>query len=248
MKRFALIVCVLLAVVTLLYPADKPVDGFIPRTYRSRAGNMPYRLFEPAGIEPQRRYPLVVWLHGAGGAGIDNLKQIEGDQVPGTHIWTRKENQARYPAFVVAPQSPGAWGPDEGELSREALLAVEIVEALKREFPIDPDRVYVAGQSNGGFGVWSLITERPDLFAAAIPLCGGGDPKRAAALVHMPIWAFHGDRDDVIPVSYSRDMIAAIRKAGGFPKYTEYKGVDHNVWTPAFREAGLVDWLFAQRR
>jgi predicted peptidase len=234
---------------TTLYPADnKPIDGFGARVHKGAHATMPYRLFKPATISPDQRYPLVMWLHGAGGAGDDNKKQIEGDQVAGTRIWTKKENQAKHPAFVLVPQSPGAWGPDEGEISKEALLAIEIVEALKKELPIDPARVYVTGQSNGGFGTWSMIIERPDLFAAAIPLCGGGDPKRAPALTHMPIWAFHGDRDDVIPVSYSRDMIAAIRKAGGTPKYTEYKGVDHNVWTPAFKEAGLVEWLFSQHK
>jgi predicted peptidase len=209
---------------------------------------MPYRLFVPAPLAPDARYPLVMWLHGAGGAGDDNRKQIEGDQIAGTRIWTSKENQAKYPAFVLVPQSPGAWGPDEGEPGKEAMMAVEIIQALKSEFPIDSGRVYVAGQSNGGIGTWSLITERPDLFAAAIPLCGGGDPKRASVLARMPIWAFHGEKDDVIPVSYSRDMIAAIRKAGGTPKYTEYKDADHNVWTPAFKEPGLVDWLFSQHK
>jgi predicted peptidase len=108
--------------------------------------------------------------------------------------------------------------------------------------------VNLAGQSNGGIGTWILIAERQELYAAAIPLCGGGNPKRAARLAGMPIWAFHGERDDVIPVGHSRDMIAAIRRAGGTPRYTEYKGVDHNVWTPAFKEPGLVEWLFAQHK
>jgi predicted peptidase len=209
---------------------------------------MPYRLFAPTGLNPAERYPLVIWLHGAGGAGDDNRKQIEGDQVAGTRTWTKRENQAKHPAFVVVPQAPGAWGPEEGEPSKEALLALEIIQALKTEFPIDAGRIYLTGQSNGGFGVWNLISERPELFAAAIPLCGGGDPKFASKLTRMPIWAFHGEKDDVIPVSYSRDMIAAIRKAGGMPKYTEYKNAGHDVWTPAFKEPGLVEWLFAQHK
>ena len=91
--------------------------------------------------------------------------------------------------------------------------------------------MYVTGQSNGGFGTWDLVMKRPDLFAAAIPLCGGGDTALASRVVKMPIWAFHGDKDQTIPVTESRDMIAAVREAGGHPrKYTEYKGVDHNVW------------------
>jgi len=95
---------------------------------------------------------------------------------------------------------------------------------------------------------WNLITQRPDLFAAAIPLCGGGDPAGANRIGKMPLWVFHGRRDDVIPVTESRKMVSAIQRAGGRPRYTEYAGVGHDVWKRAFAEPELVSWLFAQHK
>jgi predicted peptidase len=238
----------LLAAGTLLSAADDNVDGFVARVFRGRGETMPYRLFIPAGYDKRQKYPLVMWLHGAGGAGTDNRRQIAEDQIPGTHTWTTAANQAAHPSFVLAPQSPGVWVEDLAKFGNETRLAIAVLESVKTEFSIDPRRVYVTGQSNGGYGAWNAITFRPELFAAAIPLCGGGDPRRASVLATIPIWAFHGDKDSVIPVQGSRDMIAAITKAGGHPRYTEYKGMDHDIWTRAFKEPGLVDWLFAQHK
>jgi predicted peptidase len=227
--------------------AQDNVDGFVARLYRNGLETMPYRLFIPGGYDRQRKYPLIVWLHGAGGAGNDNLRQISGDQIPGTRTWTKPDNQMKYPAFVIAPQSPGRWA-DVGheKLDSPLLLVVGILDSLKSQFSIDPQRIYVAGQSDGGYGVWDLITKRPELFAAAIPVCGGGDPARSARVAKMAIWVFHGDADETIPVTASRQMVAAVKKAGGHPRYTEYKGMGHDVWTRAFAEPELVDWLFAQ--
>ena len=230
--------------------AQDKVDGFVPRIFKNqRQETMPYRLFIPASYDKAKKYPIIIWLHGAGGAGTDNLLQIAGDQIPGTRLWTRPENQSRNPAFVLVPQSTGGWASASAmQLSDEERLVIEILNALKSEFSIDSKRVYLSGQSNGGFGTWDMISKRPDLFAAAIPLCGGGNTALAQALVSMPIWAFHGEKDDVIPVAETRNMIAAIKRLGGNPRYTEFKGVDHEIWKPAFKEAGLVDWLFAQHK
>jgi predicted peptidase len=248
MNRSAAIVFVTLAT-TMATPcaAQDNVDGFVARLYRNGREAMPYRLFIPGGYDQRQKYPLIVWLHGAGGAGHDNLRQIAGDQIPGTRTWTKPGNQMKYPAFVLAPQSPGRWSDGSRDaLSAPLLLVVGILDSLKSEFSIDPRRLYVAGQSDGGYGIWELITKRSELFAAAIPLCGGGDPARAARIVKMAIWAFHGDADETIPVTASRQMIAAVKKAGGHPRYTEYKGAGHDIWTRAFAEPELTDWLFAQ--
>lgn len=230
--------------------AQKNVDGFAARVYRNaRAQSMPYRLFTPNGYNRQAKYPLILWLHGSGSVGTDNLKQISSASFRGTHLWTQPQNQAKYPAFVLAPQSPAGWANfSSKDLGREMTLVLEILESLQGEFNIDSTRIYVAGQSMGGYGAWDLITKRPGLFAAAIPLCGGGDTTKAAAAAKTATWAFHGDADPTVPVTMSRDMIAAVRKAAGNPRYTEYKGVGHDVWVRAVREPGLVDWLFAQHR
>ena len=113
---------------------------------------------------------------------------------------------------------------------------------------IDAKRRYVTGISRGGYGAWQFICTRPDMFAAAIPVSAGGDPKLASKAVDVAIWAFHGVKDRNVPVSGSRDMIAAIKKAGGHPKYTEYPDEGHNIWDQVSKTPGLWDWLFAQKR
>ncbi len=239
-----------LLVLALPGAAQDVVDGFAGRVYTSAAKQrMPYRLFVPPAYDKDKRYPLVLWLHGAGGAGTNNRAQISGDQIPGTHTWTRPQNQSRYPTFVVVPQSPTNWISNGIEsLSPEMLLVLEILEAVRAEFNIDASRIYVAGQSDGGVGAWNVITQRPDVFAAAIPLCGGGDPSQAYRIANIPIWAFHGARDAIIPVAESRKMITAVRKVGGHPRYTEYRNLGHDIWVPVFAEPDLAGWLFAQHR
>jgi predicted peptidase len=222
----------------LTFFVQKPVDGFEARTFR----NMPYRLFTPAAYDRTRKYPLILWLHGAGSVGGDNFKQISGASLRGTHTWIAPAVQAKHPAFVLAPQSHG------GGWDQEMPLVLGVLDLLKKEFNIDPSRIYIAGQSMGGFGTWDYITARPDLFAAAIPLCGGGDASHASVIAKTPIWAFHGAADPTVPVARSREMIAAVKRAGGNPLYTEYPGVGHEVWFKAFQEKGLVEWLFAQHK
>jgi predicted peptidase len=229
--------------------AQDNIDGFVARIYRNASGeSMPYRLFIPREYDTQKAYPLILWLHGAGGAGTDNVANISQDQISGTRTWTEPKTQAKYPSFVLVPQSPGNWVDKIDELSPQMRLVVGMLESLKTEFNIDAARVYVAGQSDGGYGTWNLITQRPDLFAAAIPLCGGGDPGLAKRIARMPLWVFHGRRDDVIPVSESRRMIDAIRRAGGRPRYTEYGNLGHELWKRTFAEPDLVPWLFSQHR
>jgi predicted peptidase len=248
-RKFKWLTLALLAFVLTTLAGQGEIDGFQARIYKTANGEtMPYRLFVPRGYTGQKTYPLVLWLHGSGGAGSDNVAQVTEDQILGTHTWTEPSNQARYPAFVLAPQNPGNWVDRPDELSHKMLLVLAMLDSLKREFNIDPDRLYVAGQSDGGYGTWNLISQRPDLFAAAIPLCGGGEIRFAARLTRSPLWVFHGRSDHVVPVAESRNMINAIRKAGGHPKYTEYPAVGHDVWKHAFAEPELVPWLFAQHK
>jgi predicted peptidase len=225
------------------------IDGFIGRVYtKSRRETMPYRLYVPSGYDASREYPLILWLHGGGSAGTDNIGQISLDNRLGTHFWTRSEYQSKYPAFVLAPQSTGSWDNNTSmDLSPELRMVLDIIEMVRREYRIDSNRMYVAGQSNGGIGAWGLAT-KTGLFAAAIPICGAGNRALASRTGRTAVWAFHGERDEVIPVSYSRDMIAAMKRAGIDARYTEYKGVGHDIWELVFKEPGLADWLFAQHR
>jgi predicted peptidase len=128
------------------------------------------------------------------------------------------------------------------------LQVTGILKTLESEFNIDAKRIYVAGQSIGGFGTWNFVTKRPDLFAAAIPLCGGGDPALASRAKGVPIWSFQGASDNAQFVASNRKMIAALRKAGATPRYTEYPGAGHEIWERVFNEPGLIDWVFAQHQ
>ena len=125
---------------------------------------------------------------------------------------------------------------------------MELVRQLQKDYRIDSDRLYVTGLSMGGFGTFELTTRYPDVFAAAAPICGGGDPTKAKTLSALPVWVFHGDADRVVPVGFSRSMVKAIETAGGKPKYTEYPGVGHDCWTATYADPAFHDWLFAQTR
>jgi predicted peptidase len=218
---------------------------------------MPYRLFRP---QASGTLPLVVYLHGSGGLGDDNLKQMGLGNVFGTRVWALPENQKLFPCYVVVPQTDRGWAryapPSPGDsvarivpgLGDGARLALEIVDGLRREFAIDERRIYVTGQSMGGAGTWHMTGQRPRLFAAAVACCGSRTSDAAVDSVATPLWNFHGGADATVPPALSRDRIAALRKAGGHPLATEYAGVGHNVWEWAYTEPALVRWVFSHRR
>ncbi len=220
---------------------------FERRLYTDRQGNiMPFRLLMPQPYEKAGKYPLVLFLHGAGERGIDNSRQLGN----GVLHFAEEENRARYPCFVVAPQCPVTsswvgWGDIPTEPMR---MALEIVEMLQKEYAVDERRIYVTGISMGGFGAWDALQRKPYLFAAAVPVCGGGDITKARFLADMPVWAFHGSDDPVVSVQNSRDMIEALRRAGGSPRYTEYPGVGHASWEYAYADPELFQWLFSQEK
>ena len=240
--------------------------AFKAHVFRNQKGEqMPYRLFTPSHLEPGRRYPLVVFLHGAGGGGTDNLRQLQSANMFGALVWTLPENQERHPAFVLAPQSDVNWActiydpqnppktladmkwcPPEA-LGLGAGLAFQVIDDLLGTLPVDRARIYVTGHSMGGAGAWHMIAQRPRFFAAAVPVCGHPLVATAEATKNVPIWNFHGVADDIEPVTTSRLMIDTLRKVGSAPRHTEYAGVGHNVFMWAYTEPALIEWLFAQK-
>ena len=205
-----------------------------------------YLLFKPKGFQPEQSYPLVLSLHG--GAPRHRFEDLLEPYLPGLAYGLGRlvsdETQTAHPSFVVAPWSNETnWG--EGNIR----LVIQVLDTLAKEFKIDAGRVYVTGQSMGGFGTWSIITQHPERFAASIPICGGGEPNAAARAKNIPIWAFHGSADGVVPVQYTREMIAALRHAGATPLYWEYEGADHaGTAERAYCEPDLISWLFSQSR
>jgi predicted peptidase len=224
-----------------------------PHVFKSAQGEtLPYRLFIPQDYDPKKKYPLVVYLHGGGGVGDDNLKQIQGGNGYLIDFFTQAGSKTPYPAFVVAPQSVGD-GWIERALSkpaptRQLRLVVDLIGDLQRSYSIDGSRLYVAGQSLGGFGTFAIVAEFPKLFAAGVPLCGGADESKVLSIIKTPLWVFHGEKDEAVPVDWSRRIVAAIKKSGGNVKYTEYPGEGHNIWLKVVKGPELLSWLFAQHR
>ncbi|MCU0782029.1 MAG: prolyl oligopeptidase family serine peptidase [Akkermansiaceae bacterium] len=213
---------------------------------------LPYRWSAPAKMEPDATYPLVLFLHGAGERGSDNTAQLKH----GVRAILKAAEKLNQPCFLIAPQCPpDRWWTPRGPRANDqhhnqapldAVIAL-VTDTLKRH-PVDPARVYVTGLSMGGYGTWHLLASQPDLFAAAIPICGGGDPGKAVSFKAVPIWAFHGEADPVVPVKTTREMIAALEQAGGKPKATYYPGVAHDSWTATYDNTEVLKWLFAQRK
>jgi predicted peptidase len=210
-----------------------------------------YRLFKPDAIEG--KIPLVLFLHGAGERGDDNAAQTRH----GVKAFTAQ--RAKHPHVLVAPQCPKdkkwndvnwhAMSHTTPEKPSEPMaLVLELLDVLPKELPIDAKRIYVTGLSMGGYGTWDLLARRPALFAAGVPICGGGDETSAAAFAKVPQWIFHGDKDGVVKPERSRNMVEALKKAGGEPKYTEYPGVGHNAWDKAYGDPALFEWLFARSK
>lgn len=217
-----------------------------------------YRLYAPAACAPPRRCPLIVFLHGTGANGTDNLGQLNEE----LSVLVARAQEIE-PTFVLAPQCPEGHKWVSGGLSTPHLnyrqdvrlqsdaskLVLRLLEDLPKRWPIDPQRLTVTGFSAGGTGTWDIVS-RPQrtLFAAAAPMSGANDPSRAASIVDLPIWAFHGALDRTSPASNSREMVQELRKLGSKVRYTEYPDVGHNVWVKGYREPELVPWLLAQRR
>lgn len=221
----------------------------------SNGGSLPYQLMAPAQVEKGKTYPLVIFLHGAGERGNDNQKQ----SVHGVPQFASEANRKKYPCFLIAPQCPEGkkwaevdWSADTHETPKEpsepAKLLLELIAQFTKDHSVDSERIYLTGLSMGGYGTWDLLARHPELFAAGVPVCGGGDEKTAPLLKKVPIWAFHGAKDTVVKPARSRNMIKAILEAGGQPKYVEYPEVGHDSWNKAYSDPELFAWLFAQKK
>ncbi|WP_114748547.1 carboxylesterase family protein [Pleomorphovibrio marinus] len=228
--------------------AQRLAEPFDARFYVDGNGDtLRYRLMQPLDLDPEKMYPIVVALHGGAGSGTDNVIQVDGSWT--AQLLAKPENREKYPSFVFVPQCPpgSSWGlvPNIPVVDD---LVFEAIKALEAEFPIHKSRRYVMGESLGGYGSWHFISSQPDMFAAAVPICGGGNPTHAAKIADVPIWAFHGAKDRVVPVEGSRKMIAAIENAGGNPRYTEFANEGHIISESFEKTEGLLDWVFGQVR
>ena len=239
--------------------ASDNIDSYEPVTFICTNGeSFNYRWRAPDKMKEREKYPLLFFLHGAGGRGNDNKRQL--NDAGGIKAFANQDLFSKRNSYVFAGQVPSGqrwvdvhWSTSEHKMpsvSKSMSMALEALEQFiaNKKYQVDPDRVYVMGLSMGGYGTWDAIQRRPDLFAAAVPICGGGDKTLGKKIAKMPIWAWHGDKDRVIKVNRSRDMIEAIKDAGGFPKYSEIKGRGHNAWTDVWNSGELWSWLYSQKR
>ncbi len=256
MKNKILVTLALVAGLTSSLWAERPsVEATVPMTYEQDGGKLLYRFHAPKTLEEGRKYPLVVLLHGAGERGDDNVAQlVHGADALFSYAQRRGEEM-----FFIAGQVPKnalwvdhPWNARAHRMNKKPSacldLLLKLIDKTLAEQPVDPARVYVTGISMGGYGTWEAVQRRPELFAAAMPICGGGDTACASKLKDLPIWCFHGDADGAVPTSRSRDMFAAIRSVGGIVRYREYPGVGHDCWTRTYADDDVLDWFFGQRK
>jgi len=257
MKRTYILIILLMAVILFgISPSPEALAAYDARSFINHDGDtLLYRMLSPGKMRANRKYPLVLFLHGAGERGKDNERQL----IWGADMFLSTKNRRQYPCFVIMPQCPEEkrwvevnWGQDGHNMpeypSQTMAMVIDLMEKIKADFPVDPRRIYVTGLSMGGYGTWDLISRMPDYFAAAVPICGGGDEKQAYKLVDIPVWAFHSADDRTVPVERSRKMVYAIEEAGGKKiRYTEYEDAGHGSWKPAYADPKLLRWMFRQR-
>jgi predicted peptidase len=218
----------------------------------SKGDTLCYRQLYP-DADTLRKYPLIIFLHGSGERGNDNEAQLKW----GVTNFATDENMLRHPALVIAPQCPDkiSWSNFsrtdmklQPSPTRPMELLIELIHKLIKTMPVDSNRIYITGLSMGGYGTYDAIERYPHLFAAAVPVCGGGDVSRAASIVHIPIWIFHGSEDPAVNPVYSLDMLEALTKAGAHPGFTQYPEVGHFSWLGAYSDPLMIEWLFRQHK
>jgi dienelactone hydrolase len=205
-----------------------------PKKFITETG---YLLFLPEGYKKEegKKWPLMLFLHGSGERGtvLDSVKKHGPPKIV--------ETQKNFPFIVVSPQCPPnqRWYPPV----LDALL-----EEVIGQHNVDTDRMYLTGLSMGGYGTWDYATQYPNRFAAIVPICGGGDPEKAWSIRNLPIWVFHGAKDQAVPVKQSEDMVEALQKAGNNAKFTVYPNAGHDSWTETYNNPELYEWLLSHKR
>jgi len=260
MKRTFIFILTAFCSFTLIQAQD--LEQYEYKKFIQSGDTLPYRVLLPLNYDSSKAYPLLIFLHGRGESGNDNKKQL----THGARLFLADSVREQYPAIVVFPQCAAAdyWSNvqtvadkngkrtfyfvADGDPSRSMRLLTSLTDNLFRQYKIRRQQVYVMGLSMGGMGTFELVRRRPGVFAGAVAICGGADPATAAAIRQPGWWIFHGAKDDVVLPSFSRQMVAALRKTGARVRYTEYPGANHNSWDPAFAEPGLLKWLFSQHK
>ncbi|MDE3182048.1 MAG: prolyl oligopeptidase family serine peptidase [Bacteroidota bacterium] len=228
---------------------------FSAQNFIQNGDTLRYRLLFP-DADTLRKYPLVIFLHGSGERGNDNEAQLKW----GVQNFATDEMMHLHPAVVIAPQCPTheSWShfsnSNHGPMSllptpaKSMELLIALIHQAVKNLPVDTNRIYITGLSMGGFGTYDAIERYPNLFAAAVPVCGGGDVTKAPSIAHIPMWIFHGSEDPTVNPLYSLNMAEALRKAGAHPGLTMYPETGHFSWIAAYSDPAMMEWLFRQHK
>jgi predicted peptidase len=236
--------------------SNAQIERFSKNQYVSNGDTLNYRLLFP-DADTLRKYPLVIFLHGSGERGNDNEAQLKW----GVQNFATDKNMVEHPAIVIAPQCPlnQSWSNVKRSQNSTAMellstpskpmqLVIELIKQLISKMPVDTNRIYITGLSMGGYGTFDAIERYPNLFAAAVPVCGGGDISKASTIVRIPIWIFHGAEDPAVNTANSVEMNAALMKAGAHPGLTIYPETGHFSWLAAYSDEHMMEWLFRQHK
>jgi predicted peptidase len=246
---------------TVIRP-EATLDLYVKKELEYKGNVLPYRILYPVNYDKNKKYPLLLFLHGAGLRGNDNEKQL----MQGARLFVTEENQKKYPAIIIIPQCPADlnWSSLNIDRSRRPVkltfdytkpatwplkAANELVKGIADTARVDKSRIYITGFSMGGMGTFESVFRYPNLYAAALPICGGGDANAYDKhLKNTSFWIFHGADDALVDVNLSREMVARLKALKIPVVYTEYPGVNHNSWDNAFADPKYLEWMFMQKR
>ena len=259
--RIKLLLIFLIGLLQMNNIAAQDIQDYEKHVLIDGTDTLPYRVLLPVNYRPSEKYPLLLFLHGAGERGNDNMAQL----VHGGKLFVKDSIRLKFPAIVVFPQCPqnSFWSnvdfkmngdkrvlqfkPD-GEPTAAMRMLLLLLPKLQKDFSINKSQVYVGGLSMGGMGTFELVNRMPKTFAAAFAVCGGGNTASAKQLSKTAWWIFHGEEDPIVPYQLSLDMYEAIRQTGAEVRMSLYPTVDHSSWDIAFKEKELLGWLFKHKK
>lgn len=259
--RFVLFITIFCTAFSVGFSQD--LSAFEKKTFTSTAGHqLPYRILFPKNYDKTKKYPVLLFLHGAGERGTDNEKQL----VHGSKLFIDPTNAEKYPAIVIFPQcsTEGYWSSvgidrstspiglefDYGKrVTPDLQAAIELLQNIIKTESADKTRIYVAGLSMGGMGTFEAVYRYPDLFAAAVPICGGADvDSYTKKTSKIPFRVYHGAKDVVVDVKHSQQIVEKLKILDTSVEYIEYPEVNHNSWDNAFAEPDFLSWIFSKSR
>ena len=233
---------------------SQELDLYEKKIFVIEDDTLKYRILKPLNYDSTKKYPVHLFLHGAGERGNDNVSQL----VHGSKLFLKKESREKYNSWVIFPQAPKYdwWGyKDPYKLnynvkeSKAMSLVVKLMDNFSKRNDVNQNKIYVSGLSMGGMGTFVILNLRPNMFAAATPICGDGDPNSVNNYAKkIPIWIFHGSDDTVVSPKKSLKMANAIIDAGGSPKITFYENVGHDSWNNAFAEEDFLKWIHSKTK